>query len=112
MKPFASQTVDVREMLCAQALAVVAQALAPLPSGARARVTYSTDDVRRDLAVPLYLDIAGGSACAVGILEVEDGKNELRDYFEAGMALPPVFDFVYYTPRWPRPDPCATFKPR
>ena len=68
--------------------------------------------VRRDLAVPLYLEAAGGPVCAVGILEVEDGKQELRDYFDSGASLPPVFDFVYYTPRWPRPDPCAGFKPR
>ena len=50
MKPSASRTVDVREMLCAQALALVAQALAALPSGALVRVRYSMDDVRRDLA--------------------------------------------------------------
>ena len=45
-----TQTVDVRDMLCAQALAVVAQALALLPPGGVAAVRYSTEDVRRDLA--------------------------------------------------------------
>lgn len=42
-------TVDVRDMVCAQALAVVAKALARLPSGATATLLYDTDDVRRDL---------------------------------------------------------------
>ena len=46
----ASRTVDVREMLCAQALALVAQALAACPPGTPVRAVYSTDDVRRDLA--------------------------------------------------------------
>ena len=41
--------VDVRDMLCAQALAVVAHTMDPLPPGARVEVRYSTEDVRRDL---------------------------------------------------------------
>ena len=51
MERSAAQTVDVRDMLCAQALAVVAQAMGPLPAGARVAVRYSTEDVRRDLVV-------------------------------------------------------------
>ena len=44
-------TVDVRDMVCAQALAVVAKALARLPGGATATLLYDADDVRRDLLV-------------------------------------------------------------
>ena len=44
-------TVDVRQMLCAQALAVVAQALARAPIGETLRVLYSTADVEADLLV-------------------------------------------------------------
>ena len=47
----AARTVDVRDMLCAQALAVVAKAMAPLPSGTWATVRYTTDDGKRDLVV-------------------------------------------------------------
>jgi hypothetical protein len=36
-------------MLCAQALAVVAQAAARLPRGGTLAIAYNTDDVRRDL---------------------------------------------------------------
>lgn len=42
-------TVDVRDMLCAQALAVVAQRLGSLQAAQAAVVRYSTEDVKRDL---------------------------------------------------------------
>ena len=44
-------TLDVRDMLCAQALAVVAQALEGLEAGGTLEVVYNADDVRRDLLV-------------------------------------------------------------
>ena len=42
-------TVDVREMLCAQALAQVARAMDHLAPGQALAVRYNADDVRRDL---------------------------------------------------------------
>ena len=42
-------TVDVRDMLCAQALAVVAQAVERLPINGAATLLYNTADVQRDL---------------------------------------------------------------
>ncbi len=45
----ASPRVDVRDMLCAQALAVVAGALKPLTAGASVEVEYNAADVREDL---------------------------------------------------------------
>lgn len=44
-----SATVDVRDMVCAQALAVVAKALAAVPAGGTATVFYNAEDVRRDV---------------------------------------------------------------
>ena len=44
-------TVDVRQMLCAQALALVARAAARLQPGHALKVLYDTDDVKRDLLV-------------------------------------------------------------
>ncbi|MBI3021281.1 MAG: sulfurtransferase TusA family protein [Candidatus Omnitrophica bacterium] len=41
--------VDVRDMLCAQALAVVAQALDRLTAGEPMEVLYNAADVHRDL---------------------------------------------------------------
>jgi hypothetical protein len=45
-----SVAVDVRDMLCAQALAVVAQAV-ERAHGRPVDVTYNTDDVKQDLLV-------------------------------------------------------------
>ena len=42
-------TVDVRDMLCAQALAVVAKHAAALQTGETAAISYSAQDVKRDL---------------------------------------------------------------
>lgn len=43
--------VDVRDMLCAQALAAVAQALAPLQPGDAVEIRHNAEDVKRDLLV-------------------------------------------------------------
>ncbi len=45
----ASQTVDVRDMLCAQALAVVAQAMASLRPGETLEIHYNAQDVKQDV---------------------------------------------------------------
>jgi TusA-related sulfurtransferase len=47
----ASATVDVRDMLCAQALAVVAQAVGKLAHGQSLLARYSASDVKHDLLV-------------------------------------------------------------
>jgi len=44
-------TIDVRDMLCAQALALVAQAVAHVPRGAVIEVWYNAADVKHDLLV-------------------------------------------------------------
>lgn len=44
-----SATVDVRDMVCAQALAVLGKALAGRPAGGTATVFYNAEDVRRDV---------------------------------------------------------------
>ena len=66
--------------------------------------------VRRDLAVPLYLQAATPALaiCAVGLLEVDASRNEPAAY--VATTATPEFDLVCFTPRWSRPDPCATFK--
>lgn len=44
-------TVDVRDMLCAQALAVVARTVIRLKVGESRDILFDADDVRRDLLV-------------------------------------------------------------
>ena len=46
-----ASTVDVRAMLCAQALAVVAKSLERVPVGTTVRVLYDAADVKADLLV-------------------------------------------------------------
>ncbi len=43
------RSLDVRDMLCAQALALVAKALNRQAAGTSLAVRYNADDVRRDL---------------------------------------------------------------
>ena len=51
MAPPLTQTVDVRDMVCAQALALVARAMRRLRVGVRLRVLYNAEDVKRDVLV-------------------------------------------------------------
>ena len=71
MERSGTQTVDVRDMLCAQALAVVAQAMAPLPPGGVAAVRYSTEDVRRDL-------VAWATGRGYGVCETADASIQFE----------------------------------
>ena len=67
--------------------------------------------VRRDLGVPLYLAASGArSACSVGMIEVEAGQLDPRSYVVAMTTHAPLYDFVCFTARRERPDPCAAFK--
>ena len=45
----ADETIDVRDMTCAQALARVSQSFAALPPGAIAAIRCTADDVRDDV---------------------------------------------------------------
>ena len=68
--------------------------------------------VRRDLAVPIYLAAAAAaekSSCAVGILEVDAEEQQPEAYLQSAASRVPLYDFVCFTPRWDRPDPCAAF---
>ena len=70
--------------------------------------------VRRDVGVPLHLATRAPqrSVLAVGILEVVDGVDRARDYVSPAAGDTPQFDFVVFTPRADRSDPCAGFSPR
>ncbi len=69
--------------------------------------------VRRDLAVPIYLNAAGsGEICAVGTIEVAAVTENPWDYLKTAITGSAPYDFVYFVPRAERPDPCAAFSPR
>jgi uncharacterized iron-regulated protein len=92
--------------------ATLAEALLdPGPDGA---VLIAGDGhVRRDLGVPAYLRAMrpGESIVSVGLLEVEAGKTDPEAYLTDSAGGESQYDFVRFTPRWDRPDPCEKFKP-
>lgn len=69
--------------------------------------------VRRDLAVPLYLRARAQSASVVAVefTEVQAGVDAVAAYETAAVAgsADPVFDYLWFTPRAEREDPCAAF---
>jgi hypothetical protein len=65
--------------------------------------------------VPLYLHRFAPAAATVvvALMEVEDGKASPAQYLaDVPEALAPAYDFVWFTPRAQRPDPCATLHAR
>lgn len=93
--------------------AVMADALLARAS-AGAVLIAGNGHVRRDLGVPLHLATRAPrrSVLAVGILEVVDGVARAGDYVAPAAGDTPQFDFVVFTPRADRSDPCAGFAPR
>ncbi len=69
--------------------------------------------VRRDFGVPHYLahDPQGDDVRVVGFIEVDAAQLAPTDYVTAGA---PEYDYIAFTTRTPRPDPCKElrFKPR
>lgn len=65
--------------------------------------------VRRDRGVALYLSARGAdpaSILAVGKKEVTDTANAPEDYPIRNQQGGGIYDFVVFTPRMQRPDPC------
>lgn len=58
---------------------------------------------RRDRGVPLYLPDA--DIVSIGFIETEADKKAPREYL-TGLFTPASFDYVWFTPRAERDDPC------
>lgn len=65
--------------------------------------------VRRDVGVPLYLlrNAPNERMVVVGLVEVAADKTKPEDYAELQSAIELPFDYVWFTARQDRPDPCA-----
>lgn len=64
---------------------------------------------RRDRGVPMYLAGDGKKILAVGFFEVTEGDVRVEDYgarWEGGLP----FDYVWFTVRFDRADPCAALQ--
>jgi len=68
--------------------------------------------VRTDRAVPWYLRqrAPDRSVVSVMMLEVEDGKVDPATYVPGDPDGKPAADFVIFTPRAERPDPCESLR--
>ena len=69
--------------------------------------------VRRDIAAPLYLRARapGASIASVALTEVQPGADDPAAYKTAAAegATEPAFDYLWFSARVERKDPCAGF---
>jgi len=85
----------------------MAQRLAAQPGGSV--LIAGIGHARKDRGVPLYL--AGGELLSIGLLEVEAGLTTPGNYL-GGFATAVSFDYLWFTPRAARTDPCAGLRVR
>jgi hypothetical protein len=71
-------------------------------AGASALITGNVH-ARRDRGVALYLP--PGEALSIALVEVEGGWIEPQDYLRS-FATPASYDYLWFTPRMAREDPC------
>ncbi len=64
---------------------------------------------RKDVGVPLYLP--DGDVVSIALIEIDADKGAPAAYLE-GFATPASFDYLWFTPRHDRPDPCEAFRKR
>ena len=87
-------------------------------AGQGAILIAGSGHVRRDLGVPWYLAnrapelSSGAQTVAVAFIEVREGETEPQAYAGPGAGAPARFDFVWFTPRAERGDPCEDLKKR
>ncbi len=62
---------------------------------------------RKDRGVPHYLEHFGESSATINFREVTEGKTEPLDLIEPGEA-----DYIWFTPRRKREDPCIALRKR
>lgn len=89
--------------------ATMADSLLAVASGKGGILIAGNGHVRRDRGVPWYLmrrGIPSDAIVAVEMVEVADGETNPEDYAE----IAPAADFVIFTPRAEREDPCEKMK--
>lgn len=70
--------------------------------------------VRKDLGVPRYLAwrTPDAASVAVGFVEVVEGRTEPALYAGGTADVPPSYDYLWFTPRQQRGDPCEGLRAR
>lgn len=93
--------------------AVMADSLLSTGNTKGAILIAGNGHVRRDRGVALYLTDRGAepaSIVSVGKIEVVDGQVDPAAYRVSTPGGTPLYDFVVFTPRLKRPDPCERMK--
>lgn len=93
--------------------AAMAQALVDDATPDGAILIAGNGHVRRDLGVPVYLDVDAGDAAAivsVGFVEVDPAKRATAELARTLAKHYAAFDYIWLTPPIARPDPCAVFR--
>lgn len=90
--------------------AVMADSLARHAQGGAVGI-IGRGHARRDLGVPLYLArmVPDADVVVLAMVEVAPGKHRPEEYLPPSEG-PPVFDFLWFTPRADRPDPCEPLR--
>ncbi|MFM7083713.1 MAG: ChaN family lipoprotein, partial [Hyphomicrobium sp.] len=67
--------------------------------------------VRRDRGIPWYLkkQLDSTKFLSILLLEVEEGKEQPEDYDLRTSQENPIADYIVFTPKAPREDPCLKF---
>lgn len=89
--------------------ATMADSLLSVATGKGGILIAGNGHVRRDRGVPWYLEQRGvpaNSIVSVRMAEVVEGRNDPAQYIEPGPDGAPTADFIVFTPRKTRPDPC------
>ena len=81
---------------------------------ARAILLAGNGHVRKDRGVPYYLAqmAPNRKVVSVMLLEVEDGKTDPSAYIPRDPDGKPAVDYIIFTPRTERKDPCADMRER
>jgi hypothetical protein len=69
--------------------------------------------IRRDRGVAWHLERRGAKTEAIvsiALIEVEEGKTDAEAFLPKDPAGKPAVDFVWFTPRPARPDPCEQLR--
>ncbi len=93
--------------------ATMADSLLAVATGKGGILIAGNGHVRRDRGVPWYLEERGVPADAIVSLkqvEVNGDSTDPADYVEREADGRPVADYIVFTPRKERPDPCAEMR--
>ena len=102
-----------KPMMTGQQIRDATMALSLLNSSADRRVLIAgRGHVRNDRGVPVYLSARDKEAriIAIALLEVEQDKIDIAPYLDNEDAKMLPFDYVWFTARADRKDPCLSFK--